>query len=87
MNEIAVTHESETGVDVYDVEERLQMAETRYGRARSCLARVRAEYATLASTKTTTPGALATARERLEFATARCERARREIEEMEKQLD
>lgn len=87
MNDIAAPREADSGIDLYDVEERLHLAESRYARARSCLARIRAEYEALASTATTAPGVLSAAREWLATATARCDRARREIEEMERQLD
>ena len=87
MNQVASPQRKASRIDVYDLERRLQMAECRYARARASLARFRAEYETLAFTAASVPSVVDAARERLAAATARRDRARREIAEMERLLD
>ena len=87
MNQVASPQSNSSRVDVYDLEQRLEMAECRYARARASLARVQAEYETLAFTAASVPSVVDAARERLAAATARCDRARCEIAEMERLLD
>jgi hypothetical protein len=87
MNQVASLQSKSSRIDVYDLEQRLQMAECRYARARASLARFRAEYETLAFTAASVPSVVDAARDRLAAATARCDRARREIAEMELLLD
>ena len=87
MNQVVSPQSEASLIDVYDIELRLQMAECRYARARASLARFRAEYETLAFTAASVPSVVDAARERLAIATARCDRARREIAEMERLLE
>ena len=84
---VSLGQDAETGVDAYELEERLHVAESRYARARACVARIRAEYESLVKSAAAVPGVLSAAQERLAAATARCDRARRKITEMELLLD
>lgn len=87
MNEISIFRNVEPANDVYELEELLHSAEDRYARARAQLARIRAEFDALAATRGCRTSALDVARRQLEAASARCERARREIAQIEGQLD
>jgi ribosomal protein L29 len=87
LNEISIFRNVEPANDAYELEELLHSAEARYARARAQLARIRAEFDALAATRGCRTSALDLARKQLEAATARCDRARREIAQLESQLD
>lgn len=71
----------------YEVEERLNLAERRYARARDQLARLRDECELLERHPTSGSAALEAARVRLQNATARCASIRLEIAELERLLE